>query len=78
MKKADVKIGGKYRAKISGKLTVVSIDCESRYGGWDATNVATGRQVRIRTAAKLRFEVQDKQVTSILKHDDYRQHSSDL
>ena len=54
MKKRDVEIVSHYVAKISGRLTVVRVYDESPYGGWDATNVATGRAVRIRTAAKLR------------------------
>jgi len=54
MKANEITIGGKYVAKISGKLTVVRITRESVYKGWDAVNVATGREVRIRTAAKLR------------------------
>ena len=67
MKAKDVKIGGTYIAKISGKLTTVRIDREAgeirvgrvdsyqfRHGGWHAVNVATGRPVRIRTAGKLR------------------------
>lgn len=56
MKKGDVQIGKVYRAKISTMLTNVRIDAESRFGGWDATNLATGRKVRIRSAAKLRRE----------------------
>lgn len=36
MKKADVKIGNQYSAKVSGKLVVVQILAESRFGGWDA------------------------------------------
>jgi len=54
MKKADVEIGGTYVAKVSGNLVAVRIDRESPYGGWDAANLATGRSVRIRTAARLR------------------------
>ena len=54
MKKADVEIGGKYIAKVSGTLVAIRIDRESPYGGWDGTNLATGRSVRIRTAARLR------------------------
>src|SRR5208282_6426580 len=54
VKKADVVIGQKYVAKISGKLTVVRLDRHATQGGWYATNVSTGRPVRIRTAAKLR------------------------
>lgn len=64
MKKADVKIGGRYVAKVSDKLAVVRIDRVSPYGGWEATNVATGRSVRIRSAQRLRSEYKpvDKQV----------------
>ena len=38
MKKADIKIGSVYRAKVSGRLADLRIDAESPYGGWDATN----------------------------------------
>ena len=36
VKKADVKIGAVYLAKVSGKLAKVRITGESRFGGWDA------------------------------------------
>lgn len=54
MKKRDVRIGGVYVAKVSEKLVHVRIDRESPYGGWDATNLATDRVVRVRSAARLR------------------------
>lgn len=54
MKKAEVTLGGTYVAKVSGALTRVRLDYVSPYGGWVATNLATGRQVRIRSAARLR------------------------
>jgi hypothetical protein len=57
MKKSEVKIGAKYAALVSGKLQTVRIDSESIYGGWNATNVATGRSVRIKSAQRLRYEV---------------------
>lgn len=57
MKKAQVKIHGRYLAKVSGGLSVVKITGESPYGGWDATNETTGRSVRIRSAQRLRQEV---------------------
>ena len=56
MKKDEVRIGGTYRAKVSGRLTEVRITGESRYGGWDAVNVLTNKTVRIKTAARLRGE----------------------
>ena len=57
MKKADVKVGGTYAAKVSGKVVPVRIDAENPRGGWDATNTATGRKVRIKSARRLRGAV---------------------
>jgi hypothetical protein len=54
MKKADIKIGSVYRAKVSDKLTDVRIDAENPSGGWDATNLATKKKVRIKSAQRLR------------------------
>ncbi|MGB7323401.1 MAG: winged helix-turn-helix domain-containing protein [Rubripirellula sp.] len=53
MKKADVKIGGEYFAKVTNKKVTVRIDAENPSGGWDATNLATNKKVRIKTAARL-------------------------
>jgi len=57
MRKADVQIGATYIAKVSGKLTQVRLVRESPYGGWDGLNLATHREVRIRSAARLRAPV---------------------
>ncbi len=57
MKKADVKVGGRYSAKVSDKVVVVRIDAENPRGGWDATNEATGKKVRIKSAQRLRGAV---------------------
>jgi hypothetical protein len=57
MKKDQVQIGGTYVAKVSGQLARVRIDAESRFRGWDATNVSTRRKVRIKSAQRLRREV---------------------
>ncbi len=54
MKKAEVQIGSTYIVKVSGLLARVRITGESPYGGWRGTNLATGREVRIRSAARLR------------------------
>jgi hypothetical protein len=54
MKKRDIKIGETYLAKVSGKLAPVRITNESVHGGWNAVNTTTGREVRIRSAARLR------------------------
>jgi hypothetical protein len=55
MRKKDVQIGAVYTAKVSGVLTTVRIKSE-RYGGsgWVGVNEKTGREVRVRTAARLR------------------------
>lgn len=57
MKKDQVHVGRAYVAKVSGQLARVRIDAESRFGGWDATNLATHRKVRIKSAQRLRREV---------------------
>lgn len=56
MKKAQVEVGKVYVMKVSGQLTRVRLDSKSPYGGWVGTNLKTNREVRIRTAAKLRRE----------------------
>jgi len=57
MKKHEVKVGGTYLAKVSDKVVPVRIDAENRHGGWDATNTATGKKVRIKSAQRLRGAV---------------------
>jgi hypothetical protein len=57
MKKSEVKIGSVYAAKVTNKVVHVQIDAESRHGGWDATNLATGKKVRIKSPARLRAGV---------------------
>jgi hypothetical protein len=59
MRKNDVTVGASYVAKVSGKLTRVRIERENPHGGWDATNVDTGRRVRIKSAQRLRRAVSD-------------------
>lgn len=54
MRKSQIKIGGRYTAKVSGKLVTVRITAENPRGGWDGVNTETGRAVRFRTAGRLR------------------------
>jgi hypothetical protein len=54
MKKCEVEIGTTYVVKVSGVLAKVRITGESPYGGWRGKNLATGREIRIRSAARLR------------------------
>ena len=57
MQKQDIHIGSTYIVKVSGTLAKVRITREHQRGGWYGTNLATGREIRIRTAARLRKEV---------------------
>lgn len=58
MLKKQIKIGNSYRAKVSNVIVTVRILRVPAYGnGWIALNLKTGREVRIKSAAKLRSEV---------------------
>lgn len=59
MEQAEVKIGGCYAAKVSGLIHTVRIVSESPHGGWDAVNICTGRKVRIKSAQRLRYEMEE-------------------
>ena len=61
MQKHNVQIGTTYIAKVSGTLAKVRLTREHDRGGWYATNLATGREIRIRTAARLRSEAKPEQ-----------------
>jgi len=54
MKKRDVQIGGRYTAKVSGRLTTVKILGESPSGGWRGWDEKTSREVHVKTAQRLR------------------------
>ena len=58
MKKRDVVLGQVYAVKVSGRLQSVRLVAESPHGGWVGRNLQTGREVRIRSAARLRYPVQ--------------------
>ena len=53
MKKADVRIGGVYHAKVTNKKVEVRIDEVKTSGGWSATNLSTGKKVTIKSAQRL-------------------------
>lgn len=61
MKKDDVRVGGTYLAKVSGAVVPVRIQCEHPRNGWVGVNTVTRREVRIKTAARLRREVKPNQ-----------------
>lgn len=55
MKQADIVLGQTYVVKVSGHLAPVRLESVCTYGkGWMGRNTRTGREIRIKTAAKLR------------------------
>ena len=67
MKKKDVKVGATYVAKVSGGISPIRLDAESPYGGWDGTNLDTGRKVRIKSAQRLRGEFHQHKENGTMK-----------
>ena len=61
MQKQNIKVGSTYIIKVSGTLAIVRITREHIRGGWYGTNLATGREIRMRTAARLRSEAPTSQ-----------------
>lgn len=59
MLKKDVVIPGRYIAKVGGVLTIVRVTGEHVFGNYAAVNERTNREVRIKSAAKLRRPVAD-------------------
>jgi hypothetical protein len=57
MKKSEIKVGGVYQAKVSDRIVDVRIDSTHSQGGWNATNTATGKRIRIKSAQRLRGPV---------------------
>ena len=57
MKKDEIKIGQCYEAKVSDRIVSVRIDSPNSHGGWNATNTATGKRIRIKSAQRLRRSV---------------------
>ena len=70
MQKHNVKIGTTYIVKVSGRLAKVRLTRQHDRGGWYGTNMATGHEIRIRTAARLRSEAKPAQG---LSYDEARQ-----
>lgn len=61
MRKVEIQVHKVYAAKVSGQVVPVKILSEGlpHYGvtsGWTARNEKTGRVIRIKSAAQLRFE----------------------
>lgn len=59
MKREEVHVGRFYRMKVSNVVTIVKLGpakTSPHAKGWTAVNIFTGREVNVRTAAKLRKE----------------------
>lgn len=57
MRRQEVEVGKVYRAKVSGVVVPVRLVRAHHQGGWVGLNMVTNREVRVRTAARLRGEV---------------------
>lgn len=66
--KDDVRIGAIYAAKVSDRIAQVRIDGVADRGGWNATNVDTGRVIHIKTAARLRREITPESSEQLAAH----------
>ncbi len=65
MRKAEIKIGGLYTARVNGKHTTVRVDDIRDRGGvsgthYSVTNLTTGRTTVFHSAAKFRIEVRNE------------------
>ena len=60
MKKNEVRVGETYIVKVSGQLAAVRITGESPHSGWIGINTKTNREIRIKTAARLRGKTEGK------------------
>jgi len=69
MKKNEIEIGGMYTAKVSNRIVKVRIDSANTHGGWNATNTATGKRIRIKSAQRLRSAAKGGQAKAEQKAD---------
>jgi len=57
MKQDQIQIGKTYAAKVNDKISPVRINSENEHGGWNGTNLRTNKNVRIKSAQRLRNEI---------------------
>jgi len=57
MKKSEIILNHEYAAKVSGKPAFVCILSAHPISGWIGRNETTGRQIRIKSAQRLRREI---------------------
>lgn len=67
MKNSEIRIGSEYIAKVTGKPVRVRIDAAVASGGWNATNLLTNRQVRIKSAGRL--QAIPESIEQVAKHE---------
>jgi hypothetical protein len=66
VRSSDVVVGQVYLARVSGRVVPVRIERPVLVGvskvrtGWEATNLATGRRILIRSAQRLRKRMEVK------------------
>jgi hypothetical protein len=54
MKKESVKLGSTYACKVSGEIQPVRLNATNPHGGWNGTNVRSGKAVRVKSSQRLR------------------------
>ena len=65
MRKNDVSVGKCYWANVAGDRVPVRIETESPHSGWIGRSIKTGREVRIKTAARLKGECEPEEVAEV-------------
>src|SRR3954463_4689219 len=63
MNAKDVSVGLTYEVLVADKLVPVKLNRECEWGGWYATNLTTGHAMRIKTAGRLRKQL-DNSITA--------------
>lgn len=66
MKRKDIVVGEVYLVLVSDKLSPVIIKSLDSIIGWHGCNLATKKDVRIKTAAKCRKKLTPEQVETML------------
>jgi len=65
MLKKEIRIGAIYKAQVSNKLVSVRIMSLCPIGGWYAVNLSTHKQIRVKSAQRLRYEVPEPTLVEI-------------
>ena len=66
--KKNVKVGQHYACRVSDYVVAVKITSAHHFGkGWNAVNLATRKEVRVMTAARLRWELTEEEARSFGK-----------